>query len=58
MLEDEQMRLEAIRAALIEGETSGSSAAFDMDAFIRQKRNAEQKNDDKSRRPKKRSPAE
>jgi antitoxin ParD1/3/4 len=38
LLEDEQTRLETLRAALIEGETSGTSTSFDMDAFLRGKR--------------------
>ena len=41
LLEDEQTRLETLRAALIEGEASGKSEAFDMAAFLREKRNAE-----------------
>ena len=40
LLEDEQTRLGALRAALIEGEASGKSEAFDMAAFLRQKRHA------------------
>lgn len=34
LLEAEETRLEALRAALIEGEQSGPSAPFDFDAFI------------------------
>jgi antitoxin ParD1/3/4 len=33
-LEEHEARLEALRGALIEGEQSGPSKAFDFDAFI------------------------
>jgi antitoxin ParD1/3/4 len=33
-----EKELEALRAALIEGETSGISVPFDFDAFIKRKR--------------------
>jgi antitoxin ParD1/3/4 len=32
------MKLEALRAALIEGEKSGPSAPFDFDTFLKDKR--------------------
>ncbi|MDP3174166.1 MAG: type II toxin-antitoxin system ParD family antitoxin [Phenylobacterium sp.] len=34
LLEERQLRLDTLRAALIEGETSGTSTPFDFDAFI------------------------
>ena len=40
LLEEHEVRLEALRAALIEGEQSGPSTAFDFDAFIDRKRKA------------------
>ena len=40
LLEEHEARLEALRAALIEGEESGPSAPFDFDAFIAEKRGA------------------
>ena len=38
LLEERETKLEALRAALIEGERSGTSASFDSDAFIEEKR--------------------
>jgi antitoxin ParD1/3/4 len=38
LLEDEETRLAALRAALAEGEASGASAPFDFEAFIAGKR--------------------
>lgn len=38
-LEDDEMRLEALRAALIEGEESGPPTRLDIDAFLAAKRN-------------------
>lgn len=38
LLEDEEARLGALRAALVEGEESGPATAFDFDAFIARKR--------------------
>ena len=38
LLEEQEARLEALRAALIEGEQSGPSTAFDFEAFIARKR--------------------
>ena len=38
LLEEQEARLEALRAALIEGEKSGLSTAFDFDEFIDRKR--------------------
>ena len=38
LLEEHEAKLEALRAALIEGERSGSSAPFDFEAFIARKR--------------------
>jgi antitoxin ParD1/3/4 len=37
-LEENETRLAALRAALAEGENSGASAAFDVDAFLKAKR--------------------
>ncbi|WP_149541448.1 type II toxin-antitoxin system ParD family antitoxin [Siccirubricoccus phaeus] len=38
MLEEHEIKLQALRAALIEGEASGPSTPFDFDAFIAAKR--------------------
>jgi antitoxin ParD1/3/4 len=38
LLEEQEARLEALRAALIEGEKSGPSTSFDFDEFIERKR--------------------
>ena len=38
LLEEQETKLAALRAALVEGETSGVSTPFDFDAFIEQKR--------------------
>ena len=38
LLEDQETKLAALRAALIEGETSGAPAPFDFDAFLDRKR--------------------
>jgi antitoxin ParD1/3/4 len=40
LLEEQETRLRALRAALIEGEQSGSPAPFDFDAFLEGKRKA------------------
>jgi len=40
LLEEREMKLVALRAALVEGENSGSPAPFDFDAFIARKRGA------------------
>jgi antitoxin ParD1/3/4 len=38
VLEDEEMRIEALRAALIHGEESGEPRALDIDAFLEARR--------------------
>ena len=38
LLEEQEVQLEALRAALIEGEQSGPSTQFDFEAFIARKR--------------------
>ncbi len=38
LLEEREIKLAALRAALIEGEQSGPSTAFDFDDFIERKR--------------------
>ena len=38
LLEEHEIRLAALRAALIEGEASGASLPFDFDAFVAAKR--------------------
>jgi antitoxin ParD1/3/4 len=38
LLEEREMKIDALRAALVEGEQSGASTAFDFDAFIKRKR--------------------
>ena len=40
LLEEHEARLEALRGALIEGEQSGPSAAFDFDALSEVRRSA------------------
>ena len=37
-LEEHEVRLSALRAALADGENSGASAAFDLAAFLKTKR--------------------
>jgi antitoxin ParD1/3/4 len=41
LLEEQEARLEALRAALIEGEQSGPSTPFNFEAFIERKRAAQ-----------------
>ncbi|NTF31445.1 type II toxin-antitoxin system ParD family antitoxin [Rhizobium skierniewicense] len=41
LLEEREVELSDLRAALIEGENSGSAGAFDFDAFVQRKKNAE-----------------
>lgn len=41
LLEEQELKLAALRAALMEGENSGPSAPFDFDAFITAKREVE-----------------
>lgn len=38
LLEEQETRRETLRAALIEGETSGTPESFDSEAFLRSKR--------------------
>ncbi len=40
LLEEHEIKLEALRTALIEGEQSGPSTPFDFDRFLAEKRNA------------------
>jgi antitoxin ParD1/3/4 len=40
-LEEHEAKLEALRGALVEGEQSGPSEAFDFDAFIEGRRSAD-----------------
>jgi antitoxin ParD1/3/4 len=41
LLEEHESRLEALRAALIEGEESGPPTPFEFEAFIAQKRSTD-----------------
>lgn len=43
LLEERETKLEALRAALIEGEQSGPSTAFDFDAFLARKNAAHER---------------
>jgi antitoxin ParD1/3/4 len=38
LLEEREMKIESLRAALIEGEQSGTPTPFDFDAFVDRKR--------------------
>lgn len=40
LLEEHEARLEALRAALVEGERSGDAQPFDVEAFLEAKRSA------------------
>ena len=40
LLEEHEAKVEALRAALIEGEMSGPATPFDFDAFLKRKRRA------------------
>lgn len=40
LLEDQETRLEALRAALVAGEESGPATPFDFEAFVARKRRA------------------
>jgi antitoxin ParD1/3/4 len=40
LLEEREAQLDALRAALIEGEESGASTPFDLEAFIARKSSA------------------
>jgi antitoxin ParD1/3/4 len=41
LLEEHEMKVEALRAALIEGEQSGASTSLDFEGFIARKRKGE-----------------
>ena len=41
LLEEQEAKLEALRAALIEGEESGLATEFDIDEFLARKRSGE-----------------
>ena len=41
LLEEQEAKLAALRAALVEGEQSGPSVPFDVEAFIARKRNSQ-----------------
>ena len=41
LLEEREAKLDALRAALVEGEKSGPSTPFDFDAFIARKRTSQ-----------------
>ena len=41
LLKEQEAKLSVLRAALVEGEDSGPSTAFDFDRFIARKRKAE-----------------
>jgi antitoxin ParD1/3/4 len=43
LLEEREMKVEALRAALVEGEQSGASTPFDFDAFVTRKRRAKRR---------------
>jgi antitoxin ParD1/3/4 len=43
LLEEREMKIEALRTALIEGEQSGASTPFDVEEFIRRKRQQKRK---------------
>jgi antitoxin ParD1/3/4 len=38
LLEEREMKIEALRVAIVEGEQSGPSTPFDFDAFLTRKR--------------------
>ncbi len=38
LLEEREMKIEALRTALVEGEQSGAPVPFDFDAFVARKR--------------------
>ncbi len=40
LLEEQDLKVEALRAAIIKGEKSGAATSFDMDDFIAKKRRA------------------
>jgi antitoxin ParD1/3/4 len=40
LLEEQEAQLDALRAALIEGESSGAARRLDVEAFLRAKRSA------------------
>jgi antitoxin ParD1/3/4 len=40
LLEEQELKVEALRSAIIKGEESGAPLPFDMDAFIAAKRKA------------------
>lgn len=52
LLEEREARLTALRAAIIEGETSGASQPFDFEKFIASKRKARPSRPMRARKPK------
>jgi len=51
LLEEQQAQVDALRSALIEGETSGPATTFDFEAFIARKRGGASSYPSRSRHP-------